>query len=87
MTKSDSIINQISFSQDDRFIAGACFDEIQKKYHIDIFDVETGELLLMNTTELNSIRSVSWHPKTNILAYGGEKNKQGIISLLPFNKY
>ena len=85
MKKKDSIINQISFSYDDKYIAAAWWDEVQKKYNVDIFDVDSGEMLYSASTK-GIIRSVAWHPKTNILAYGEEENKQGIISLLPFNK-
>ena len=85
MKKRDSIINQISFSHDDQYIAAACCDEVQKKYNIDIFDVDTGDMLYSASTK-GIKRSVAWHPKSNVLAYGGEENKQGVISLLPFNK-
>lgn len=85
MRKRDSIVNQISFSKDDKFIASAGIDEVQKRYNIDICRVDNGEMVYTHTSK-GVKKTVAWHPKHNVLAYGGEENKQGVISLLPFDK-
>lgn len=84
MKKKDSIINQISFSHDDRYVGAACSDEVKKEYNIDIYDTETAERLYTLATK-GVKRTVAWHPKANILVYGGEEKKQGNISIIAFN--
>ena len=82
-SKGDSVVNQLSFSHDGAYIAAACEDELQEKQCIDIYEVESGNMLYSYANkELR--QTVAWHPSKHILAYAGEDNKEGLVSLLVF---
>lgn len=66
----------MSFSHDDKFIAASCRDEVRKESNIDIYNTHTGEREYSQATVLKKF-TVAWHPKNNLLAFGGEGEKEG----------
>ncbi len=72
----------LSINMDGSFIATICEDE-SKKYLIEVYDFDfsnpyasTSGTLYSHTTNYEK-QCISWNPKRNILAFGGEEKDNG----------
>lgn len=77
LCNEEEIPNSISFSSDGEYLASA-YDK-----SVVIYNMETGEPLYSRSTK--DLKTVSWNPKKNILAYGGldptRHNERGIVEI------
>ena len=70
-TRSDSQIRALAFSPDSSILAYASSDRM-----VFLDSVETGEVVQsIDSSFVDAVNDLAWHPKLNILAYCGDEPK------------
>ncbi len=85
----------LNVSHDGQFIATICEDDIEKKHLVEIYDSGYSKNpdsdknfgVLSNPTVFTYASSSSkiclqWHPKHNVLAFGGDERGEGMVHLV-----
>lgn len=81
ISNNDFKVLALNTSFDGEFIAGIFEDDINKKYYVEIYDVESGATVYSYSTASAKL-CLAWHPKKNILACAGEEKNEGSIHLV-----
>lgn len=81
ISNNDFKVQALNTSYDGTYIGGIFEDDINKKYFVEIYDVETGTTGYTYSTGSAKL-CLAWHPKRNILACAGEEKGEGSIHLI-----
>lgn len=80
ISNNDFKVMALNISHDGKFISSISEDD-NKKYYIEIYDLESGETAYSHSTGQAKL-TLAWHPKKYILACAGEEKNEGSIHLI-----
>jgi len=87
MSNNDYQVRLFDFSPQGDHLAAICYDEINKKWFVEVFDTQSRVPLAQPYGSNYDKRCLAWHPNPNlespILALAGECDKeQGVVHLI-----
>jgi Lon protease-like protein len=65
----------LGFNSTGELLAALCYDEIQKKHCLEVFDAETRKRVIMPTAYSHQRNNLAWNPDALVLAVCGESEK------------
>jgi hypothetical protein len=78
----------LDFNPTGELLAALCYDEIQRKYSVELFDTESRKRVAAPTAYNHTRHGLAWNPvaDTPLLAVYGELEKeQGDVQLMQIN--
>lgn len=73
ISKNDHKIITLGTSHDSQFVAGIFEDDINKQFHVEIYETATGQTMYKNDKPIPEHKNaLAWHPKRHLLACAGE---------------
>ena len=88
ISNNDSRVMALSLNYEGNLIASICEDEINKKYMIEVYDVNYGDdsindgRTLYSQTMTYEKQCIQWNPKKNVLAFAGEDKDGASVHIL-----
>ena len=76
ISTNDYQVRKLAFNKTGDFLASICYDEMLKKWQLDIYG-KNRQLVSSSMISNSNKTSIAWHPKNaNLLAYAGEVEKR-----------